>query len=110
MNLTCTKCNAEFEHDVFIGWCPECQESHKMDRSTVADKTNPMPGAHAVGKFTNRECPASVHNPFNNENVCCLCGCPDLSMGYGFAGGYGLGSYNYCLGCGSILDFSEDKE
>jgi hypothetical protein len=33
-----------------------------------------------------------------------------LRLGYGFAGGYGLGGYNYCEKCHKVYDFVEDKE
>lgn len=54
------------------------------------------------------ESAVSVWNDDIGRNVCGLCGCYDLSPGYGLAGGGGIGGYNFCNGCQRILDKSED--
>lgn len=56
------------------------------------------------GKFKEPEdCPKSDHGH------CPECGTP-LDGGYGYAGGYGLGSYNFCPDHFGIYDFVEDTE
>lgn len=38
------------------------------------------------------------------EGECCsVCGSAELTFGYGFAGGGGIGSYVICLGCDRII-------
>jgi rubrerythrin len=39
----------------------------------------------------------------------CACGA-FYEMGYGFAGGGGIGPYMYCPSCGAIAQKSQDKE
>lgn len=34
---------------------------------------------------------------------CSVCGCAELTFGYGFAGGGGIGGYVICLGCDRII-------
>lgn len=34
---------------------------------------------------------------------CSVCGSTELTFGYGFAGGGGIGSYVICLGCDRII-------
>lgn len=40
--------------------------------------------------------------------------CPEcdneLDPSFGFAGGYGMGTYSYCHECSIVFDFVEDKE
>ena len=56
------------------------------------------------GKFKDpKTCPKS------KEGKCPKCR-SSLEPGYGFAGGYGLGAYNYCKKCKKVYDFFEDKE
>lgn len=43
----------------------------------------------------------------DSADKCPICGCTDLSFGYGFAGG-GLGVYTLCLGCDEILTKTRD--
>jgi len=52
--------------------------------------------------------PRSVYNPVENANVCGICGSKNTQLGYRFGGGFGLGSYNFCLDCDTFLDFSPD--
>ena len=52
------------------------------------------------GKIINDDCPES------DDGKCPECG-SWLELGYGFAGGYGLGAYSFCIMHG-YFDFSED--
>lgn len=109
MILRCQSCESEFEESSVRGLCPDCVAKHQEDREHVHERTNPAPGVHAVGKFAKRECPRSVTDPVTDKGVCPLCGSDELEAGYGFAGGYGLGSYNCCMACYTIMDFHEDS-
>lgn len=110
MNLSCERCGDDFEGDVFVGYCPVCVEAFRDSQKAARRKANPAPGVHATGKFlATAECPRSVADPVAREPVCGICGGSDLEPGYGFAGGYGLGSYTFCLDCNTVLDFFEDS-
>jgi hypothetical protein len=111
MYLTCIRCNAPFDHDIFIGYCDDCKSAIHINRERIHEAQQPMPGVLCDGKFSDeRICPESVYDPVNNKNVCGMCGCDDIEPGYGIGGGYGIGVYNFCMGCGTFLDFSEDKD
>lgn len=110
MNLTCERCSASFEADDFLGYCPDCRDHFRGERGKAHDRANPAPGVHCTGKFLEGEnCPRTVFNPVSGRNVCGLCGGGEIDQGYGFAGGYGLGVYNFCLSCNAVLDFSPDS-
>ncbi len=109
MNNRCERCDCTFESAEFVGYCPECVVWFREGRKTADEKANPTPNVHLTGKFNAADrCPKTVHNPVTNENVCGLCGSESIERGYGFAGGFGLGVYQYCENCNAILDFSED--
>ena len=110
MILTCIRSDAEFEESYAVSYCTDCRDHFLGVRKEVHKKQNPAPGVHATGKFTDDPGPQSFHDPVSNQNLCGLCGSNQLDMGYGFAGGRGLGSYTFCLECHCCLDFSEDKE
>jgi hypothetical protein len=110
MTLKCERCEKAFESPAFVGYCPECAEWFRGGKKVARDGANPMPGVHACGKFQSDDrCPKTVLNPVTEENVCGLCGSDEIEPGYGFAGGFGLGVYNFCTACNTVLDFSEDS-
>ena len=51
--------------------------------------------------------PASC--PQSDKGYCPKCR-TKLESGYGYAGDYGLGAYNYCESCKTIYDAVPDKE
>ena len=109
MILRCERCDAVFDGDTFVGYCQECVAWFRDGRKEAHEKAHPTPNIHLTGKFNPADrCPGTVHNPVTNETVCGLCGGDSIQPGYGFAGGFGLGVYQYCEGCNAILDFSED--
>ena len=110
MELICVRCNQPFDSSVARGYCDDCADFFRGRREVAHRKANPAPGVHAVGQFIDpKECPQTVVDPVGEDRtVCGLCGCDRLEPGYGFAGGYGLGAYTFCLGCNTVLDFSED--
>ena len=110
MILNCIRCEAEFENAKFVGYCYDCQQAFDEDKAGVCAASNPRPGMHVTGKFAKLGSPQSVYNPIEEKNVCGICGGSDLDMGYGFGGGHGCGTYNYCQDCNTFLDFSEDTE
>jgi hypothetical protein len=109
VNLQCVKCADAFECPVFIGYCPDCIEHFANLRNRVHAAQNPRPGMCVDGKFVD-EGPATVLNPVTEETVCGLCGSDEIESGYGLGSGQGMGSYNFCGGCNSFLDFSEDRD
>lgn len=111
MNLKCVRCDEDFESPDFLGYCPECVEWFKGGWKVAHDAANPAPGVHQCGKFQSSDrCPRTVVNPISGRAACGLCGSDETEGGYGFAGGFGLGAYNFCQACGAILDFSEDSD
>jgi len=106
--MNCIRCDAEFVSFPQRGYCDVCVAVFTERREMIHEKQNPAPGVHACGKFTNQTGPQSWHDPDRGVNVCGLCGSPELEMGYGFAGGMGLGGYTFCSECYAVLDFSED--
>lgn len=61
-----------------------------------------MYAVYIDGKFRSDPCPKS------KNGMCPKCG-QKLDPGYGFGGGYGLGTYNFCHKCKKFFDFVEDK-
>lgn len=115
MILECAKCGDDFEHPTTIGYCEACveayQEQRKKRREKQAAVTELLGACHVAGKWGDpKETPHSVFCDISQRNVCGLCGSDQLEPGYGFAGGFGLGSYNFCMECNEVQDFSEDCE
>lgn len=112
MKLVCIRCNATFEPAVRRGYCDECVGWYQLGRTLVHMKQRPEPGVIADGKFLDgqRDCPCSVHDPVSDQLVCGLCGSDELEPGYGIGSGYGCGTYTFCFGCNSFLDFHEDAD
>jgi uncharacterized C2H2 Zn-finger protein len=109
MQLRCERCDSVFDSDTFVGYCPECVTWFREGRKVAHDKANPAPGLHLTGKFNEADrCPQTVMNPIDGKHVCGLCGSKSIESGYGFAGGFGLGVYQFCEACNAVLDFSED--
>lgn len=103
--MICERCEAE-EADPGTLYCYECKEYFRGHREEHHERSNPRPGVHVTGKTNKGECPATFFNGV--ANVCGMCGSDEIEPGYGFAGGFGLGSYNCCMDCYTIMDFSED--
>lgn len=111
MNLKCERCDKPFDNSTFRGYCDECIVFFRSVRDQVHAAQHPAPNILADGKFRpGKECPHSVYDPVAQANVCGLCGSAEIEAGYGLGTGYGMGSYNYCLGCDNFIDFSEDVE
>lgn len=113
--MTCEKCKKDFEGDTFVGYCPTCVSAYRDLQNQIGRVKNIRLGdgrsIHLDGQFADpKECAKSVMNPITGTMVCGLCGSDELESGYGFAGGFGLGVYNYCGGCRSIIDFVEDSD
>lgn len=102
--MTCSRCDNEAEPGTL--YCFDCKEQFRGNTQAANERADPAPGVHLTGKLNNGECPKSFFNGVSN--VCGMCGQDELEPGYGFAGNYGLGSYNYCGECMTVLDFSED--
>jgi hypothetical protein len=111
MELNCIRCKQAFDSGVARGYCDACVEHFKNLRKGIRAKQNPRPDVFADGQFAQpKECPESVLDPARDDlTVCGLCGSEELESGYGLGSGYGMGSYNWCHGCHSFLDFSEDR-
>lgn len=110
MELTCIRCEAEFDSGVKRGYCDDCLSLFRERQVLKKMRQNPAPGVHCTGKFLDpKECPSSIENETGDGAACGLCGGETLIAGYGFAGGYGLGGYQFCEDCGTVLDFCEDK-
>lgn len=113
MNLECQNCGESFENAITIGYCPECIADYQAKRQARRDKqqavTASLGAFHVAGKWGDpKETPRSVFCEISQRNVCGLCGSDQLEGGYGYAGGFGLGGYNFCLDCNEVQDFSED--
>lgn len=107
----CVRCGELYDSGIKRGYCDECLSLFRERQVIRKQSQNPAPGVHLTGKFLDpNECPVSVENETGDGNCCGLCGSESLHSGYGFAGGYGLGSYLFCDECSSVLDFCEDKE
>jgi len=106
----CLRCGRDFKSTAFLGYCEECREAFAADAAHVAARQNPAPGVVADGAFARMESPRSVFDPERRTTVCGLCGSADLMIGYGLGSGHGMGSYNFCQGCNSFLDFVEDAD
>lgn len=105
--VECPKCKADIsdsyqpaEPDVGImrsGWfCDVCD-------LVVEDVDGPEPHDDDVQIFGTG---GKVH--LVGSHIC-ACGTP-LEMGYGLAGGGGIGPYMYCPGCGAVTAKSQDPE
>ena len=111
MQITCQRCDTAFEAPTFCGYCDGCKEHFANVRKKVHARQRPAPHVCADGKFAPEEdCPQSLLNPITNGLVCGLCGSNEISPGYGLGTGHGMGSYNFCEDCNSVLDFVEDTE
>lgn len=109
MELTCIRCNEQFDNGEFRGYCDSCLGFFSDQREYVHQRQNPAPGVHACGTFI-KEGPKTCEHPVSGNQVCGVCGGDDLDHGYGFAGGQGLGMYQFCNECYAFLDFVEDRE
>lgn len=111
MELICDRCKGPFDAPTARGYCSGCCEWFRSNKRYAAEKANPSPDVHLTGQFNHPECcPRSFAAPESEGQVCGLCGCAELEPGYGFAGGYGLGSYVYCTECHTVLDFHPDTD
>lgn len=110
MELICNRCKATFDSALARGYCDSCVEHFRDVRKGVNRKQNPAPGICADGKFTDEACPSSFEDGVSGRQVCGLCGSDELEPGYGLGTGYGMGSYTFCCGCNTFLDFREDVE
>lgn len=103
----CPKCRTDIsdsyqgaEPDVGIsaGWfCDTCNEGY-------ADEDGPEPHDDDVPLFGTG---GKLH--LVGSHICTKCQSP-LEMGYGLAGGGGIGPYMYCPSCGTVSNKSEEKE
>lgn len=111
MNLTCQKdgCGKEFDVSTWRLYCPDCVQEFRDVKKHMSAVRNP------TGMHLNVQCAAGVISPktgiepITGHEVCGLCGSTEVESGYGFAGGYGLGVYTFCLGCNSFLNVVEDE-
>ena len=110
MNLECIGCEETFEADTFRGYCPECLEGFAAQRRHIHERQRPAPNVIADGKFTKGDSPKSCTDPVSGRQVCGLCGSDEIEPGYGLGSGHGMGSYTFCVGCNSFLDFVEDYD
>jgi len=113
MIATCNRCDAEFESSHFRGYCDDCVAFYRQDREDARERqrkrAESLGAVHVTGKFNTVEnCPQTANDPVSGQQVCGLCGSDEIDPGYGYAGGYGLGGYNFCMACGTVMDFSED--
>lgn len=113
--LECNKCGCEFENAVTVGYCNDCLEAYRAMRQARRDRQDLatfLAGAsHIAGKWGDaKDCPRSAFDEITQKQVCGLCGCDQVEPGYGYAGGFGLGSYLICLECYEVQDFTEDLE
>lgn len=115
MILTCQKCDSEFENANVVGYCESCREDYARMRQERHDKqavaTEAIGAIHIAGRWGDpKESPQSAFDEISQRQVCGMCGSDELECGYGFAGGFGLGSYMCCCECWTIQDFHEDME
>jgi hypothetical protein len=111
MDQVCVRCDEPFDSGVKRGYCDDCLSLFRERQVNRKRLQTPSPGVHCTGRFLDpKECPVTVENETGDGNCCGLCGSESLYSGYGFAGGYGLGGYTFCLECDSVLDFCEDME
>ena len=109
MEMNCQRCDDKFDSGTLLAYCDDCKAWFQEQQQIRKAAQNPQPGMHITGQFLKPDnCPATIHDDVRGGLVCGLCGSDEIDQGYGFAGGYGLGAYNYCCGCESVLDFSED--
>lgn len=111
--MNCFRCEAEFSSFPPRGYCDECVKKFRDERNPIHRRQRPAPGVFADGKFAESfKCPQTISDETGDTCICrCgLCGSDDIESGYGLGSGYGMGSYNWCHGCNSFLDFSEDCE
>ena len=106
----CLRCKHGFEVEVDAvrGYCDSCIEWFGKQREKIHQRQHPSPDMIADGKFAT-DSPMTFIGE-NDKTRCGLCGSDDIEPGYGIGSGYGMGSYNFCLGCNSFLDFREDAE
>lgn len=111
MNLSCVRCGQGFESSNARGYCDECKVAFTEIRQGIHRKQRPAPGVCADGKFAaTKDCPETVIDPVLDKSICGLCGSDEIEPGYGLGSGYGIGTYNFCTGCNSFLDFREDND
>jgi hypothetical protein len=111
MDQVCVRCDEPFDSGVKRGYCDDCLSLFRERQVNRKRLQTPSPGVHCTGRFLDpKECPVTVENETGDGNCCGLCGSESIESGYGFAGGYGLGAYTFCLECNSVLDFCEDME
>ncbi len=103
--MTCNECDL-VEAEPGTLYCFECKEKFRGNTEAANERANPAPGVHLTGKLNKGKCPKTFFNGV--ANVCGMCGSDEIEQSYGFAGNYGLGGYNFCDDCGTIMDFSED--
>lgn len=107
--LLCRRCERSFDAATARGYCDECVSKFREERTAIHRRQRPAPGVFADGKFApDWQCPQSFSD--GDRQVCGLCGSDELEQGYGLGSGYGMGSYTFCLGCNTFLDFHEDSE
>lgn len=111
MELTCIRCKATFDAASVRGYCDDCVEHFREQKEGIAQRQRPAPNMFLDGKFAH-DCPCSVQDETGgtDRQVCGLCGSDEMEPGYGLGSGYGIGSYNFCFGCNTFLDFREDRE
>ena len=112
MNLTCQRCQREFDHPIPRGYCTDCLAHFAGVRDVIDQHRNPMPGVHLDGKFAAvKECPQTMQCPVTDKEICGLCGSDELEPSYGVGSGYGVcGSYVFCCECNHFLNFIEDAD
>ena len=104
----CDRCGKEYRRARPNLYCVKCILAFRRASRAVARRQNPAPGLHIDGKF--READTFPHTfESGGKQRCGVCGSGDVSMGYGFAGGGGLGGYIFCDNCCTVLDFMEDR-
>ena len=108
MYLTCVRCESPFEHPTIRAYCDDCVAEWREQAWKTHKSQNPSPALHLTIKIAGQTLPLSIEDPVSGKRVCGLCGSDQLDLGYGFAGGCGLGSYRFCMECEAFLDFHED--
>lgn len=109
LNLTCARaeCGQAFEVEYWRLYCPACVEFYKERKREIHRAKKPSPGIHLDYSIAQADdCPKSGVEPITGVQCCGLCGSSDVTSGYGIGTGYGaFGSYTFCHGCNSFLDF-----